>query len=392
MTKVEKSVEVAVPVSTAYNQWTQFEEFPQFMSGVQQVEQLDDRTLRWVAEIAGVRRQWTATVLEQIPDERVAWAATEGATNAGAVTFVALPAGGTRVTLTLDYEPEGLVEKAGDALNIVEREAVGDLERFKTFIEARGSETGAWRGEVTDEPDVGTPDVEDAAASRGDSGKAGVSGTAVAAGAAVAAAGAAAVAAVARSSSSSSSSESATGADVVDILTTDHREVTDLLLQIRTATDAGTRRDLADTMISELVRHAVAEEMYLYPAMKQHLADGEAAVEHDVAEHKELERTMKELEAVEPSDPRFDSLLTELETTLTDHVADEESEQFPKLRASIPREELVQLGQKVQTAKKLAPTRPHPAAPNAQLFHKLVGPGVGLVDRLRDRLTGRSTG
>ena len=390
MTKVEKSIEVAVPVSTAYNQWTQFEEFPQFMSGVKQVEQLDDRTLRWVAEIAGVRRQWVATVLEQVPDQKVAWAATEGATNAGAVTFVAVPAGGTRVTLTLDYEPEGLVEKAGDALNVVERQATGDLERFKSFIESRGAETGGWRGEVTDEPDVGTPDVEDAAASRGDSGKAGVSKTAVAAGAAVAAAGAAAVVAATKSSSSSQPTDVG-GEDVVDILTTDHREVTDLLLQIRTATDAATRRDLADTMISELVRHAVAEEMYVYPAMKQHLPDGEASVEHDIAEHKELEQTMKELEAVEPSDPRFDSLLAELETTLADHVADEESDQFPKLRASIPQEELVQLGEKVQTAKKLAPTRPHPAAPNAELFHKVVGPGVGLVDRLRDRLTGRST-
>src|SRR4051795_12840895 len=218
MTKVEKSVEVAVPVSTAYNQWTQFEEFPQFMSGVQQVEQLDDQTLRWVAEIAGVRRQWIATVLEQVPDQKVAWAATEGATNAGAVTFVALPAGGTRVTLTLDYEPEGVVEKVGDALNIVERQATGDLERFKSFIESRGSETGSWRGEVSDQPDVGTPDVEDAAASRGDSGKAGVSGTAVVAGAAVAAAGAAAVVAATRSSSSSQPTE--VGSEgVVDILT-----------------------------------------------------------------------------------------------------------------------------------------------------------------------------
>jgi hemerythrin superfamily protein len=360
------------------------------MSGVQQVEQLDDRTLRWVAEIAGVRRQWVATVLEQVPDQKVAWAATEGATNAGAVTFQSLGPDRTQVTLTLDYEPEGLVEKAGDALNIVDRQASGDLERFKSFIESRGTETGGWRGEVTDEPDVGTPDVEDAAASRGDSGKAGVSGTVLAAGAAVAAAGVAAGVAAAKSSSSSSP-ETTTGEDVVDILTTDHREVTDLLLQIRTATDDATRRDLADQMISELVRHAVAEEMYVYPAMKEHLADGEAAVEHDVAEHKELEQTMKELEAVEPSDPRFTSLLTQLETILADHVADEETEQFPKLRASIPEAELVQLGQKVQTAKKLAPTRPHPAAPNAELFHKVVGPGVGLVDRLRDRLTGRST-
>jgi hemerythrin superfamily protein/carbon monoxide dehydrogenase subunit G len=387
MTKVEKSVEVGVPVDTAYNQWTQFEEFPQFMGGVQQVEQLDDRTLRWVAEIAGVRRQWIATVLEQVPNRKVAWAATEGATNAGAVTFETVGGSRTLVTLSLDYEPEGLVEKVGDALNIVERQATGDLERFKNFIESRGTETGAWRGEVTDEPDVGTPDVEDAAASRGDSGKAGVSKTALAAGAVLAGAGVAAAAAA----KSSSPSDTTGQEDVVEILTTDHREAMGLVQQIRSAADGETRRDLADTLISELVRHAVAEEMYVYPAMKQHLPDGEAAVEHDIAEHKELEQTMKELEAVDASDPRFDTLITQLETILTDHVSDEETEQFPRLRASIPREELVQLGQKVQTAKKLAPTRPHPAAPNAELFHKLVGPGVGLVDRLRDKLTGRST-
>ena len=303
MTKVEKSVEVAVPVSTAYNQWTQFEEFPRFMSGVQQVEQLDDRTLRWVAEIAGVRRQWVATVLEQVPNRKVAWAATEGATNAGAVTFETVGGSRTLVTLTLDYEPEGLVEKAGDALNIVERQATGDLERFKTFIESRGTETGGWRGEITDEPDVGTPDVEDAAASRGDSGKAGVSGAAVAAGAAAAAVGAAAVVAATRSSSSSEETAGVAEEDVVDVLTTDHREVTGLIRQIRSASDATTRRDLADTMISELVRHAVAEEMYVYPAMKEHLPDGEAAVEHDISEHKELEQTMKELEAVERLGP-----------------------------------------------------------------------------------------
>ncbi len=389
MTKVEKSIEVDVPVTTAYNQWTQFEQFPQFMSGIEQVEQLDERTLRWVAEIAGVRRQWIATVLEQVPDRKVAWAATEGATNAGAVAFEPLGAARTRVMLALEYEPEGIVEKAGDVLSIVERQALGDLERFKTFIESRGTETGGWRGEVTGEPDVGTPDVEDAAASRGDSGKAGVSGTAVAAGAVAAAAGVAAVAATRKAGS-----QETTGIgeeDVVDVLTRDHREVTDLIAQIRSAPDAASRRDLADVMITELVRHAVAEEMYVYPAMKKHLADGEAAVEHDVAEHKELERTMKELEAVDGSDPRFDSLLGELETTLADHVSDEESEQFPKLRAAIPREELVQIAGKVQAAKKLAPTRPHPAAPNAELFHKLAGPGVGLVDRLRDRLTGRAT-
>jgi len=179
--------------------------------------------------------------------------------------------------------------------------------------------------------------------------------------------------------------------DVVDILTTDHREATSLIGQILTSADSNQRRDLADTLISELVRHSVAEEMYVYPAMRKHLPDGDEAVEHDVAEHKELEKTMKELEAVDSGDARFDELMHQLEEILRDHIADEEAEQFPQLRARVPHEELVEIAGKVETAKQLAPTRPHPAAPNNQVFHKLVGPGVGLVDRLRDKLTGRST-
>ena len=130
--------------------------------------------------------------------------------------------------------------------------------------------------------------------------------------------------------------------------------------------------------------------MYVYPAMRKHLPDGDAAVEHDTTEHKQLESTMKQLEAVDASDPQFTELLRQLETILADHVADEERDQFPQLRARIPREELVQMAGKVEAAKKVAPTRPHPGAPNNQVFHKLVGPGVGLVDRLRDKLSGRT--
>jgi len=389
-TKVEKSIQVDVPVSAAYNQWTQFEEFPQFMGGVSQVTQLSDTTLHWVAEIAGVRREWDAAILQQVPNEKVAWAATEGATNAGAVQFVAAGPSSTTVTLVLEYEPEGAVEKAGDALNLVQRQAEADLERFKAFIEARGAETGAWRGSVNEDVPVGTPGVEDAALTEGDSGKAGVSGKAVAAGAAAVVAGAAAAAVIGRGSDEEST-EVLPGQDVVDVLTTDHREVTALISEIYLAADAEQRRDLADTVIAELVRHSVAEEMYVYPAMRKHLPDGEAAVEHDTAEHKELEATMKQLEAVDAGDVRFTELVRQLETILADHVADEERDQFPQLRARIPQAELVEMAQKVESAKKLAPTRPHPGAPNNQVFHKLVGPGVGLVDRLRDRLSGRST-
>ncbi len=184
---------------------------------------------------------------------------------------------------------------------------------------------------------------------------------------------------------------SQTGGDVIDILISDHRDVTALIANIWSVTDPMIRRDLTDTAISELVRHAVAEEMYVYPAMKKYLPDGEKAVEHDIEEHKELELAMKQLEDVDVSGAEFDTALRRLESLLADHVQDEESEQFPELRRRVPQEELKELAGKVETAKKLAPTRPHPGAPNSELFHKLVGPGVGLVDRLRDKLSGRAT-
>ncbi|WP_434616444.1 SRPBCC family protein [Arthrobacter sp. A5] len=189
-TKVEKNIMVNVPVSIAYNQWTQFEDFPHFMGGVKSVTHLSDDRLEWVAEIAGVRRKWEAKILEQVPDLKIAWAATEGATNAGSVTFEDVGGGQTQVHLSLDYEPEGLVEKIGDKLNVVENQAAGDLDRFKTFIEAEGYASGAWRGTISEGASVGTPGVRDADQSRGDSGKAGVSGK-VAAGIGLAAAAAA---------------------------------------------------------------------------------------------------------------------------------------------------------------------------------------------------------
>jgi len=185
--------------------------------------------------------------------------------------------------------------------------------------------------------------------------------------------------------------EPTNGTDVVDELTTDHREVAALLDELLETSDPGTRRDMADTAITELVRHSVAEEMYVYPAMREHLPDGEKTVEHDVEEHKELERTMKELEGCDAEDHRFMELVRQLRGELRHHATDEENEQFPQLRARIPAEKLVQMRDQVQTAKRVAPTRPHPSAPNSEVFHKMVGPGVGLMDRVRDKLTGRTT-
>jgi carbon monoxide dehydrogenase subunit G len=205
-TKVEKSIQVDVPVTTAYNQWTQFEDFPHFMGGVKEVRQLGDDRMHWVAEIGGVRREWDAAVLEQVPDQKVAWAATSGATNAGAVRFQPAGPNSTIVYLELEYEPEGLVEQVGDKLGIVGRQAESDLERFKRLIEDQGYASGAWRGSVNEHLDVGTPTTGDAYGSHGDKGKAGISGKAVAAGVA-AVAGVAAAAAAATSSSGSREQE-----------------------------------------------------------------------------------------------------------------------------------------------------------------------------------------
>ena len=146
--KVEKSIEVEAPLQRVYNQWTQFEQFPEFMGGVEEVKQLSDTTLHWTAKIAGVTREWDAEILEQVPDRKVAWAATTGTTNAGSVYFESLGTNRTAVRLVLEYDPEGFVEKVGDRLNIVSRQAQNDLEKFKEFIEGSDSETGAWRGTV----------------------------------------------------------------------------------------------------------------------------------------------------------------------------------------------------------------------------------------------------
>lgn len=148
MATIEQSIEVEVPLSTAYNQWTQFEEFPHFMEGVQEVRQLDDTHLHWTVEIAGQRHEWDAEVTEQKPDDRIAWRNTDGKENAGVVTFHRIDDAKTRLMVQLDFVPEGVLEKLGDALGAPDRRVKGDLERFKELVEKRGRETGAWRGEV----------------------------------------------------------------------------------------------------------------------------------------------------------------------------------------------------------------------------------------------------
>lgn len=148
MGSIERSIEVKVPVRTAYNQWTQFEEFPRFMEGVEKVVQLDDTTLHWNTEIAGQDREFDAKITEQTPDERISWRAEGEIKQAGVVTFHRIDENTTKVMLQMEYEPEGAADKAGEILGIIERRTQKDLENFKEFIESRGSETGAWRGDV----------------------------------------------------------------------------------------------------------------------------------------------------------------------------------------------------------------------------------------------------
>ena len=148
MSTVEKYVDVNVPVRAAYDQWTQFESFPKFMEGVQRVDQLDDRRMHWCVEIGGKTEEYDAQITEQIPDQRIAWRSTSGPQNSGVVSFHPLDARRTRVMLQMEYEPEGIVENAGDKLGVVSMRLQGDLNRFKKFIESRGVETGAWRGSI----------------------------------------------------------------------------------------------------------------------------------------------------------------------------------------------------------------------------------------------------
>ena len=149
MSRVEESVDVDVPVRVAYDQWTQFESFPEFMGAVESITQVDDTNTHWVVKIAGVKREFDARITDQSPDERISWQSTDGeTTHAGVVTFEALGADRTRVNIQLDWAPEGVAEKIGAAVGVDDRAVKGDAKRFKEFIENRGTETGAWRGSV----------------------------------------------------------------------------------------------------------------------------------------------------------------------------------------------------------------------------------------------------
>ncbi|MFD8255514.1 hemerythrin domain-containing protein [Streptomyces werraensis] len=180
------------------------------------------------------------------------------------------------------------------------------------------------------------------------------------------------------------------GGDVIAELTTDHREVEELFGKIEALPSGDEqRKKYADQAVIELVRHSIAEEAYLYPAVRQFLPNGDGIADKELEDHAEAERTMKDLEAVGADDPEFDRLIGELMTEIRSHVRDEEGNLFPQLRSAASEDELMKLGDKVRQAKKTAPTRPHPSAPDMPPANKLLAPGAGMVDRIRDALTGR---
>jgi uncharacterized membrane protein len=153
MSTIEKSIELNVPASTAYNQWTQFEDFPHFMEGVEQVRQIGDKHLHWRVNVGGKKKEFETEITEQIPDKRIAWQTRGGTENAGVVTFHRLNERMSRIMVQMEYDPQGFVEKAGDLLGVASRRVQGDLERFKKYVEARGTESGAWRGTIPESAD-----------------------------------------------------------------------------------------------------------------------------------------------------------------------------------------------------------------------------------------------
>lgn len=184
----------------------------------------------------------------------------------------------------------------------------------------------------------------------------------------------------------------ATDIDLVSVIVEDHRAVEGVFVELEARTGTPEhRRDLADHVIAELVRHSVAEEQFMYPAAREVLADGDTVADHELEEHADAEKVMKDLDGLDATDPKFDELLTKLTADIRHHIEDEEKNLLPKLQASCSADQLRDLGEKVLKAKKLAPTRPHPSAPDKPPANQILGPGAGLVDRMRDKLTGRTT-
>jgi hemerythrin superfamily protein/carbon monoxide dehydrogenase subunit G len=283
MSDVTESVDVHVPITTAYNQWTQFESFPQFMDGVESIRQSDERHSHWVTKVGGVRREFDTEITEQHPDERIAWKSVGGDTShAGVVTFHRLGDSDTRVTVQLAWQPQGLVERAGSALGMDSHQVKADTARFKEFIEQRGTATGQWRG---DQP-ASVPEPAAAAADQG---------------------------------------------DVVDVLIAQHQHVREMFARVQSA--AGDTKKRHFDSLAELLRvHETSEQQVVHPVTRESTPDGQQVAGARIDEELQADRAIAELEALGVDDPQFDVKLEALHRAVLAHAAHEEQEEFPRLR------------------------------------------------------------
>lgn len=307
MSDVTTSVDVLVPVRTAYNQWTQFESFPQFMTGVVAVRQLDDRHTHWLTEIVGTRREFDAEIVEQLPDDRIAWRSIDGdVRHSGMVTFQSLSESKTRVTVDLAWEPEGLLEKAGGAVGMDRLQIKADLERFRQFIEGRGTETGQWRGQVPD-PSAGA----DTADARGHSGE-----------------------------------------DVVDVLVAQHQQVKALMA--RTAAAQGDEKQrLFGELVDLLKTHELGEQRVVHPVTRSSVDGGAATANARLGEEHRADQLIAEAKTMIANSGDFDMWFEQLRRAVLDHAAHEEREEFPKLREQLSHARLRTMAEElvaVQTA------------------------------------------
>ena len=307
MSDVTTSVEVRVPLRTAYNQWTQFESFPQFMSGVVTVRQLDDRHTHWVTEFAGRRREFDAEIVEQVPDRRIAWRSIDDRTrHGGSVTFQPIDDNRTRVTVDLTWKPEGLLEKAGGALGIDRLQIKADLERFRRFIEDRGTETGRWRGRVPEPPEAaagGTPPL------------AGTEGPPP-------------------EGAHSTDEHGGRTDDVVDILIAQHEQLKELMARTAAA-EGDDKQQLFSELVELLKAHEKGEQRVVHPVTRSTVDDGAATANARLGEEERADRLIAEIDLMVAGSREFDTWFEQLQHAVLDHAAHEEREEFSKLRREL---------------------------------------------------------
>lgn len=297
MAEVAASVDVRVPVRTAYHQWTQFASFPIFMAGVVAVEEVGERGTHWVTEIGGAHREFDAEVVEQLPDERIAWQSTDGdLQHSGVVTFESISSEETRVTVDLAWEPEGVLEKVGSRLGIDQMEVRADLERFKEFIEARDTDSGAWRGLTSaDGRAQGTP-------------------------------------------AEPHPSSMPEAYDVVDVLRTQHEQVRRLFAQTAEASGAAREQHLADLLLL-LELHEKGEQQVVHPVTRSTGEAGSETAARRLAEEQEADELIARIKQVDVDSAEFDARFGDLREAVLKHAEQEESEEFPRLREDVPTEQ-----------------------------------------------------